>query len=51
MSAGRHSHVILDEPLDFVAGVFFLTVFHTTVFKLVLECWWTEQNNSSASRA
>lgn len=44
-----HSHVILDEPLDFVAGVFVLAVFHAAVFKLVLEHRWTEQDDSSAN--
>lgn len=49
MVTGPHSHVILDEPLDFVAGVFILTVFHAAVFKLIFEHRWTEQDNSSAN--
>lgn len=43
-------HVVLDEPLDLVAGVFVLGEFHTAVFKLVFELWWAEQNDSSANR-
>lgn len=43
-------HVVLDELLDFVAGVLLLGVFHAAVFKLVFELWWAEQNNSSAKR-
>lgn len=44
-------HVVLDESLDFVAGVFVLAVFHAAVFKLVFELWRAEQNDSSAKRA
>lgn len=43
-------HVVLDELLDFVAGVLVLGVFHAAVFKLVSELWRAEQNNSSANR-
>lgn len=45
----QHSHVVLDEPLDFVAGVFVLAVFHGAVFKLAAESWWAEQDNSPAN--
>lgn len=47
---GRLLHVVLDEPLDLVAGVFVLGVFHTAVFKLAFELGRAEQNNASANR-
>lgn len=50
LRCGRLLHVVLDEPLDLVAGVFVLGEFHTAVFKFVFELWWAEQNDSSANR-
>lgn len=49
-SKKQDSHVVLDESLDFVAGVFILTEFDRAVFKLVVELGWTEQNDSPVSR-
>lgn len=43
-------HVVLDELLDFVAGVFVLCESHAAVFKLVSELRRAEQNDSSANR-
>lgn len=45
-----HSHVVLDEPLDFVVGVFVLAVFHGAVLKLIVEPWWAEQDDTPAER-
>lgn len=41
-----HSHVVLDELLDFAAGVFVLAEFDRAVFKLVVESWWAEEDDS-----
>lgn len=41
----KHSHVVLDESLDFVAGEFIFTVCDRAVFKLVVESWWAEQDD------
>lgn len=49
-SKKQDSHVVLDESLDFVAGVFILTEFDRAVFKLVVELGWTEQNDSPVRR-
>lgn len=46
----QHSHVVLDEPLDFAAGEFVLCEFDGAVFKLVVKAWWAEQDNSSANK-
>lgn len=45
-----NSHVVLDEPLDFVAGVFVLAEFHRAVFELVVESWWAEQDDSPVNQ-
>lgn len=41
-----YSHVVLDELLDFAAGVFVLAEFDRAVFKLVVESWWAEEDDS-----
>ena len=46
----QHSHVVLNEPLDFVAGEFVLCEFDGAVFKLVAEAWWAEQDDSSVNQ-
>lgn len=46
----EHSHVVLDEPLDFVVGVFVLAVFHCAVFELVVESRWAEQDDSPVNQ-
>lgn len=46
----QHSHVVLDELLDFVAGVFVLAELDGAFFKFVVESWWTEQDNSSGKQ-
>lgn len=45
-----NSHVVLDEPLDFVAGVFVLTELHRAVFKLVVESCWAKQDDSPVNQ-
>lgn len=45
-----YSHVVLDEPLDFVAGEFLLAEFNGAVFELVAESWWAEQDDSPVKR-
>lgn len=45
-----HSHIVLDEPLDFVAGVYVLAVFDGAVFELVAESWWAEQDDSPVNQ-
>lgn len=42
----QDSHVVLDELLYFVAGIFVLAVFYGAVFELVVESWWAEQDDS-----
>lgn len=42
---GRHSHVVLDELLDLVAGDLLPVIFHRLVFKIAFEFPRAEENN------
>lgn len=46
----QDSHVVLDEPLDLVAGVFVLAVSHRALFKLVAQSQRAEENDSAAEK-
>lgn len=45
-----HSHVVLDEPLDFVVGEFVFAEFDGRVLKLIVESWRTEQDDTPGNR-
>lgn len=46
----KYLHVVLDELLDFIAGVFVLAVFDGAVLEFVVESCWAEQDDSPVNR-